>query len=64
MNFNINVSQLIQGVITAVINSVAVLIAPAVMWPGRWRELKRKQSMENQKNNAHFYISLLRIGRN
>jgi hypothetical protein len=27
MNFNINVSQLIQGVITAVINSVAVLIA-------------------------------------
>ena len=27
MNFNINVSQLIQGVITAVINSVAVLNA-------------------------------------
>jgi hypothetical protein len=27
MNFNINVGQLIQGVITAVINSVAVLIA-------------------------------------
>ena len=52
MNFNINVSQLIQGVITAVINSVAVLIAGRYVARG-WRELKRKQSMENQKNNRN-----------